>query len=66
MKRLILLVLALTAAFLSAKDPDPKAVVGKIDNKTYTYSEYNKILNNYYKYHQNQKGSASPKKRKPT
>lgn len=64
MKRLILLVLALTAAFLSAKDPDPKAVVGKIDNKTYTYSEYNKILDNYYKYHQNQKGSTLTKEEK--
>nr|HPH61875.1 hypothetical protein [Candidatus Syntrophosphaera sp.] len=64
MKRLFLLALLLAAAVLGAKDPDPKAVVGKIDDKTFSYAEYNKILDNYYKYHQTQKGSALTKEEK--
>jgi hypothetical protein len=41
---IILLLFILTVSFLGAKSPDPKAVVGKIDNITYTYAEYDKIL----------------------
>ncbi len=56
MKRIILLVLVLSFVALAAQKPDPKAIVGKIDDKTYTYAEYEKILENYFNYHQNQKG----------
>ena len=49
---IILLLFILTMSFLDAKSPDPKAVVGKIDNITYTYAEYDKILSNYYAYYQ--------------
>lgn len=58
MKRMILLLLVLTLSLtaLSAQKPDPKATVGKIDDKTYTYAEYEKILTNYFKFHQDQKG----------
>lgn len=58
MKRVFLLLLVLTAVMLGAKDPDPKAVIGKIDDVAYTYADYNKILSNYYTYHQEQKGRA--------
>ncbi len=58
MKRAFLLILVLAAMALSAKDPDPKAILGKIDNQTFTYAEYNKILGNYFSYHQSQKGRA--------
>jgi parvulin-like peptidyl-prolyl isomerase len=51
---LLLLIVALSC--LIAKNPDPKAVVGKIDNITYTYSEYDKILSNYYAYYQKKWG----------
>jgi len=50
MKRLLIL-LALMASLLWGQKPDPKAVIGKIDDKTYTYSEYETILSNYFKYH---------------
>jgi len=42
MKRLLIL-LALMASLLWGQKPDPKAVIGKIDDKTYTYSEYETI-----------------------
>lgn len=51
---LLLIIIALSC--LTAKNPDPKAVVGKIDNITYTYSEYEKILSNYYAYYQKKWG----------
>ena len=53
---IILLLFILTVSFLGAKSPDPKAVVGKIDNITYTYAEYDKILSNYYAYYQKKWG----------
>ncbi len=58
MKRMILLLLALTAIALTAGTPDPDAVIGRIDDLSYSFSEYDRILNNYYNYHQNQKGQA--------
>ena len=48
---IILLLFILTVGFLGAKSPDPEAIVGKIDNITYTYAEYDKILSNYYAYY---------------
>ncbi|MDY0111698.1 MAG: peptidylprolyl isomerase, partial [Candidatus Syntrophosphaera sp.] len=58
MKRrfIILLLIIIALSCLIAKNPDPKAVVGKIDNITYTYSEYDKILSNYYAYYQKKWG----------
>ncbi len=56
MKRIVLLMLALCFVALAAQKPDPKATLGKIDDKTYTYAEYEKILSNYFKFHQDQKG----------
>lgn len=57
MKRCILILLLL-GTLLWAVKPDPKAVVGKIDNETYTYSEYDKILNNYISYYEKQQGKT--------
>ncbi|MDD4222992.1 MAG: peptidylprolyl isomerase [Candidatus Cloacimonetes bacterium] len=56
MKRVFLLLIMLAALALGARDPDPKAVIGKIDDVVYSYADYNKILSNYFSYHQNQKG----------
>ena len=56
MKKTIILLLALAAVVLGAKNPDPKAIVGKIDEKTYTYGEYDKILARYFEYHKNKAG----------
>jgi len=50
MKRYLIL-LALMGSLLWAQKPDSKAVIGKIDDKIYTYGEYNSILNNFFKYH---------------
>lgn len=58
MKRMFLLLLTLAVLTLGAKSPDPKAIIGKIDDVSYTYGEYNKILSNYYDYHKNQNGRA--------
>jgi parvulin-like peptidyl-prolyl isomerase len=35
---------------LYAQKPDPKAIVGTIQDKSYTYEEYSKILENYFNY----------------
>ncbi len=56
MKRVILTLLVLAAMMLGAKDRDPKAIVGKIDEKTYTYGEYDKILARYFDYHKSKAG----------
>ena len=53
MKRFIetlILVCMLGCYSLYAQKTDPKAVVGKIQDKTYTYGEYDKILENYFNY----------------
>ena len=50
MKRLLIL-LALTGSLLWAQKPDPKAIIGKIDDKAYTYAEYETILSNYFKFY---------------
>ena len=55
-KLIILLLIICALTVLGAKSPDPKAVVGKIDNITYTYAEYNKVLSNYYAYYQKKLG----------
>ncbi len=51
------LILILATTLLWAEKPDPKAVVGKIDDKTYTYAEYEKILIGYYDYYTKQQGT---------
>jgi parvulin-like peptidyl-prolyl isomerase len=43
---------------------NPKGIVGKINNKTYTYSEYNDILNNYFNYWQTRDGKKLTPERK--
>jgi len=48
--RYIIILVALTA-LLWAEAPDPKAVIGKIDDRSYSYAEYERILANYYAYH---------------
>jgi len=55
-KLIILLLIIFALTVLGAKSPDPKAVIGKIDNITYTYAEYNKVLSNYYAYYQKKWG----------
>ncbi len=57
MKLFPLIIALLAASLLWAEKPDPKAVVGKIDEKTYTYSEYNGILTNYLAYYQKQQAT---------
>jgi len=46
----ILLVLFVAAMLTAQTKPNPKGVVGKINAKTYTYTEYNDLLNNYWNY----------------
>lgn len=57
MKRFLILI-ALCLSLLWAQKHDPKATVGKIENKSYSYGEYEKILSNYFNYHSKQKGKA--------
>lgn len=57
MKRIFILLL-LGTSLLWAQKPDPKAVVGKIDTKSYTYKEYQGILNNYFSYYGKQQGKT--------
>ncbi|NLK49133.1 MAG: hypothetical protein GX294_00620, partial [Candidatus Cloacimonetes bacterium] len=54
MKRCII-ILAFLGALLWAQQPDPKAIVGKIDDKTYTFAQYDTILQNYLNHHDPQK-----------
>ncbi|MBW6513481.1 MAG: peptidylprolyl isomerase [Candidatus Syntrophosphaera sp.] len=56
MKR-CLLILLLLGALLWAEKPSPKAVIGKIDDKIYTYSEYERILANYFDYYRKQQST---------
>ena len=49
MKRFLIL-LALAGSLLWAQKPDPKAIIGKIDDKVYTYAEYETILSDYFKH----------------
>lgn len=57
MKRIFILLL-LGTSLLWAQKPDPKAVVGKIDTKSYTYKEYQGILENYFSYYGKQQGKT--------
>ncbi|HPV14673.1 MAG TPA: peptidylprolyl isomerase [Candidatus Cloacimonadota bacterium] len=50
MKRLILLALMLTG-LLWAQNMDPKATLVRINEKTYTVAEYDKILTDYFKHY---------------
>lgn len=50
MKRLILIMLAIST-LLWAEKPKPNTVIGKIQDRVYTWSEYESILNNYLAYH---------------
>lgn len=52
-----ILIAALSAACLFAVKPDPKAVIGKINDKAYTYAEYEAILDNYLAFYQNQQSA---------
>lgn len=53
MKRWLFILMVLSA-LLWAEKPDPKAVIGKIDDKIYTYAEYERILDNYFDYYAKQ------------
>ncbi|HOD17286.1 MAG TPA: peptidylprolyl isomerase [Candidatus Cloacimonadota bacterium] len=59
----VLLMQAVCTLLLSLKT-DPKGIVGKIDNKTYTFEEYNNILNNYYNYWSAREGKLSAERKK--
>lgn len=63
MKRFLILMAMLGSLCLWAQKPDPKAIIGKIDDKAYTYAEYETILNNYFRFHnpQNKKLSDEEK-----
>ena len=56
MRRAFLMLLLLCPILVLALNTDPKAVIGKIDNKTYTFGEYKNILKNYLAYHEKQQG----------
>lgn len=58
MKRCII-ILAFLGALLWAQQPDPKAIVGKIDDKTYTFAQYDTILKNYLNHHNPQNKKLS-------
>lgn len=63
---LAFIMLALSAISVLCADtkPNPNGVVGKINNKTYTYSEYNELLNNYYNFWQTRDGKTLSAERK--
>lgn len=64
MKRFLIL-LALSGSLLWAQKPDSKAVIGKIEDRIYTFAEYETILSNYFRYHnpQNKKLSVEEQAR---
>jgi len=57
-------ILAGLAVLFAENPPNSKGTVGKIDNKTYTYSEYNQILNNYFNFWQSRDGKKLTADRK--
>lgn len=64
-RALLCLILVLGAVTgLMALKTNPNGIVGKIDNKAYTLSEYNSILNNYYNYWQSREGRLSADRKK--
>jgi peptidyl-prolyl cis-trans isomerase D len=62
----LIIVMVLAAATVCAVDlkTNPKGIVGKIDNKTYTLSEFNGILSNYISYYESREGKLSAERKK--
>jgi parvulin-like peptidyl-prolyl isomerase len=65
MKRVFLAILML-GCLLWAEQPDPKAIIGSIGGKSYTYAEYNDILTKYFKYNEQQQGKPLAESEKAT
>ncbi len=61
---LILILISLAVVLSAQTNRNPKGIVGKINNKTYTYEEFNGILNNYYSYWQSKEGTLSTERKK--
>ncbi len=60
----ILFVLSILSVMPAQTKPNPKGIVGKINNKAYTYTEYNDILNNYNNFWQTKDGKKLTTERK--
>lgn len=62
----LVLIVMMTMAFgLAAQlKTNPKGIVGKIENKSYTFEEYNSILDNYYSYWQAREGRLNAERKK--
>jgi peptidyl-prolyl cis-trans isomerase D len=62
---LVIAIIVSAAVALSAQlKTNPKGVVGKIGNKTYTLAEYKEILDNYYRYYESREGRLSSERKK--
>jgi len=60
-----IIVFVCAAMLLNAQlKTNPKGIVGTIENKSYTFAEYNDILSNYYNYWQSREGTLSATRRK--
>ncbi len=57
-----MLLMALSA--LLAATPESMGIIGKIGTKTYKHSDYDKLLNNYFNYWQNQGQKVTDQKKK--
>lgn len=51
-----MLFILLSALAFSTEKTSPNSLIGKIGDKSYTYAEYNKILENYYSFHSSRQG----------
>lgn len=60
----ILILISLSVVLSAQTNRNPKGVIGKINNKAYTYEEYNGILDNYYNYWQSREGTLSSERKK--
>jgi parvulin-like peptidyl-prolyl isomerase len=60
----IMLVLSVATVLTAQTKPNPKGIVGKINTKTYTYTEYNGLLSNYWNYWQSRDGKKLTTERK--
>lgn len=60
----ILIIAMLCSALMAQRKTSPGGIVGKIGSKTYTYAEFNEILDNYYNYWQSREGRLTSDRRK--
>ncbi|MFO7659769.1 MAG: peptidylprolyl isomerase [Candidatus Cloacimonadaceae bacterium] len=60
----IMIIMFLAVSLAAQKKTNPGGIVGKIGSKSYTFAEYNEILNNYFNYWQSREGRLSTDRKK--